>query len=247
MLKWLTKISSFSVIYFLVLTLDIVVKHSVYVLPFRFFTKSGLLILLFAYYIINHKENKRHKYIAVLVALSAFLIGDILMMFSEVQLCFLIGMLAFVIGKACYGIRFSHSEDFKVRKLLPFIIICFGYVIFLFTNIYEGLGSFWLPVMVYFFVTLMMVLMAYLRHGVVNKLSFLLVFIGVICSLFSDSIVAYKEFKTNIPLQEVLVMLFYGVSQYLIIIGLVYGTNNRIVSKNKVFNYARAIAKDKRV
>ena len=63
--------------------------------------------------------------------------------------------------------------------------------------------------------------LTFLRKDVVNKISYIYVLIGVILYIISESMMAVKTFKTAVPLQESLIMLFYGSAIYLITIGIV--------------------------
>ena len=68
-------------------------------------------------------------------------------------------------------------------------------------------------------------LFAYLRYDVVNSLSFYLVFAGVVCSVFSDSISVLQSFyNQNFGLNQYSVMLFYGLFQYLVVLGIIKET-----------------------
>ena len=69
---------------------------------------------------------------------------------------------------------------------------------------------------------MMLAQFAYLRKNEVNKTSYWLVLIDVLFSMFSDSINILKVFYNDeIAYNNISIILFYGVSQYLIILGIV--------------------------
>lgn len=220
------KSKTFAVVFFAILLLDIIVKHTLPAFPYRYFSKPLVVLLLLAFYIINTQEKFKFRRILVVCALLLFLAGDLSLIKGNFDNIFLIiGISFFVLGKAFYCFRFLHSKEFKIRRLLPFFVICFLLVITLLFLIFDNLGEMMIPVLIYFFIALMMLLLAYLRKDVVNKTSYKLVLLGAVISIFSDSVTAIKEFYIDIPYQEIMIMLFYGISQYLIITGLVIEKN----------------------
>lgn len=88
--------------------------------------------------------------------------------------------------------------------------------------VYNNLGQYFLVLLIYLFVVMMLAQFAYLTRNEVNKTSYWLVLIGVLFSMFSDSINILKVFYNDeIAYNNISIMLFYGVSQYLIILGIV--------------------------
>ena len=81
--------------------------------------------------------------------------------------------------------------------------------------------------LLYLFTALTTLIFAILRKPAVNKKSYYLVIGGVLISILSDSITGLKSFYySGIAYEEITIMLFYGISQYLIISGLVNETKN---------------------
>lgn len=69
--------------------------------------------------------------------------------------------------------------------------------------------------------TMVFIQFAFLRKVDVNKLSFRLVLWGSISLLISESIVALVNFYgLHLPYNEIYVILIYGLSQYLIVVGI---------------------------
>lgn len=216
----------FSILFFTILILDIVVKETLPIVPYRYLTKPLIVILLIVYYWFNRSTSKKNFRLLALGALGCFLIGDIFLIRGAFDPIFLaIGVSFFVLGKAAYCFRFSHSYDFNISRLIPFFIMCFIFMTVMFLLIYDNLGDMFTPILIYIFVALMMLQLAYLRREAigVSKESYYMVLIGALITIISDSVTGLKEFYAPIPFQEIYIMLFYGISQYLIIVGLVKG------------------------
>ena len=213
----------FPVLFLAVLIADICIK-TMYddISSIRFVSKISLSVLLITYYMLYHRESVVIKKLFMLLALSFFLIGDVFFVLYKIELYYIYGIFSFAIGKLFYVFRFSNQEDFKLRQLLPVIVFCFGIMMLIFQLIYDNLNNFFFPVLIYLFAVALFIIFAFLRKNLVNKKSFYLVSIGVFLSIFSDSISALNSFTSNdIPFHEIGVMLFYGLSQLLIVMGIV--------------------------
>ena len=84
----------------------------------------------------------------------------------------------------------------------------------------EGLGDLLLPVIVYMFVILLMGITAYLRRGSVPKNSFILVFLGALFFITSDSLLALNKFHQPLPLSNFSIMTTYSIAQLFIVFGI---------------------------
>jgi uncharacterized membrane protein YhhN len=69
-------------------------------------------------------------------------------------------------------------------------------------------------------VILSMATTAFLRQGNVVKNSFVLVFIGAILFMISDSILALNKFYQPLPFTNISIMFTYGFAQLFIVFGL---------------------------
>lgn len=222
-------LKTFSILFFVVLIIDIIVKELLPSIPYRYISKPLIILLLFCYYWYNSSGLNKNARLLAFVALGSFLIGDIFLIKGATDSIYLAtGISFFVLGKAFYCFRFSHSNDFDIARLIPFFIFCFIFLITLFLLIYDNLGELFIPAMIYAFVSLMMLQLAFLRKQAVSKTSYNLVLLGALITIISDSVTALKEFYTIIPFQEILIMLFYGLSQYLIITGLAKGEQDEL-------------------
>ena len=220
----------FSVLYFSILIIDIIVKLGLDTIPFRFITKPLIVISLVLFYWINAKENSKKKFVFMILALFFFLLGDIFLIFKDVSFLFSLGMLGFILGKLFYTFRFSNQNDFKLVRLLPIVVFCFVYIFVVLNIIYDNLGKYFFPVLIYLFVAMLTLQFAYLRKSGVDTKSYLTVGIGILFSVMADSIAVLAQFyHNNFFYDYITVILFYGISQYLIVMGI-------IEEKNKIEN-----------
>ncbi|WP_397363132.1 lysoplasmalogenase family protein [Olleya sp. R77988] len=209
-----------SVVFFLVLGIDIFIKLGDNPLPLRFFTKTLIIIILFLYFFYNKNENNsNNKYLVF--GLVFFWLGDMLLLLYETQILYIGGMLAFIVAKLFYTKRFSHQNDFKIASLAPFFVIIFTYIVVVILFVYDNLGDFFIPTITYLFATMLMALFAFLRKDAADKTSFYLVMIGILFGIFSDTIGVLQSFyNQDIAYHEITIMSFYALFQYFIILGL---------------------------
>jgi uncharacterized membrane protein YhhN len=215
----------FTILYFLVLAIDIAVKLNCPI-EFRYFSKPILILLLLFYYYQQREVNNKRDQLWVFLALSSFLIGDILII-NDFDPVFLgASLLFFTLGKMFFSIKFIHKEDFNVVRLIPFSVLLFAYIFLLVGFVYENLNVFFSAAIISFFFTLVIFQFAFLRKGVYSSRSYYYVFFGVLLFLISESIMAIKTFKDGIPYQDFLIMLAYGSSIYFLTMGILFEKDN---------------------
>ncbi len=212
----------FTFVFGFILITDILVKLFLETFPYRYVSKPLIMISLIGFYVTNQKEDTKGGYNLMVIALFCFLIGDIFLIAYEINAFYIIGVVLFIVGKLFYVFRFSNQKDFKLLRLIPFFMICFVYMVGLMHFVMGNLGSFLIPILIYIFVSLMVVLFAFLRKNEVDVKSYVLVLTGVVVAIISDSITVLQSFyNPNFPYHKILIMLIYGISQYLIVIGIV--------------------------
>ncbi|OIQ22921.1 lysoplasmalogenase [Lacinutrix sp. MedPE-SW] len=225
----------FTILFLTILFIDIFIKTNVEDLSYRYFSKSLVIISLFLFYCINKFGSlNAFKFNTIVISLVFFLIGDLLIINHLNPVFFTSAMILFVIGKIMYCINFSNNRDFNLTRLLPFCLFSFILMVSVLILVIDNLGDYFLPVLLYFFITLLMFLFAYLRKSDVNAKSYYQVFLGMFIFLLSETIFLIKTFYIPIPYNQTLIMLTYGLAQYFIIIGLVneqklpdpFGLNN---------------------
>ncbi len=231
--KRFKNLTSFSILYLIAFVIDTYVKVNVVAFPYRYITKTFLILILLLFYIINNKDEKRKRGI-VIIALLCFIAGDLFLIGGTTKIRFGVGVLLFAIAKVLYAIRFSNKQDFDVLKLWPFLVFGFAYMCGIMLMVYDNLGDYFAPALLYLFIVMMLAQFAFLRKKEVNIKSFWLVLIGVLLSMFSDSITLLKQFHDpKVLYNHYTIMFFYGLSQYFIIIGLLYENNKSLLKQDK--------------
>ena len=201
--------------------MDLFVKFNLPSFPYRYISKPLVMLSLFCFYYLNSSESNKNKYLFMCFGIFCFLAGDILLIDHLNKVSFIIGISLFMVGKILYSLKFSNNHDFKTSKLIPFLFLCFVYMFVLFKFIFDGLKGLFIPILLYFFVTLVMAQMIFLRKGSVSQKSYILGLIGVVLLILGETIAAIKLFYKNIPYQDILNMLFYGLSQLLLVYSVV--------------------------
>ncbi|WP_299887589.1 lysoplasmalogenase [uncultured Lacinutrix sp.] len=217
----------FTLLYLVFFIVDTIVKVNIELTCLRYFTKSSLMLLLLLFYVVNQNEQYKSKMYLVVIAICCFIIGDFFIIDGKSKLFITVGAIFFAVAKILYTIRFSNNNDFNILRLIPFLLFCFAYMSLVMLFIYNNLGVYFFPVLVYLFIVMITAQFAYLRKNNVNITSYWLVIIGIVLSMFSDSITFLKEFyDPEIAYNEYTIMLFYGLSQYFIVVGLVKESTN---------------------
>ncbi|GAA3654097.1 lysoplasmalogenase family protein [Flavivirga jejuensis] len=210
-----------SIVFFVILTIDILVKISCDAFPYRYISKPPIILFLFLYYYFNTVEKRKKKKLWMILALSCFLLGDIIIINHTNVVCLGISVFVFALAKVFLSLRFSHRVDFNIASLIPFSIIVFAYTVFIVSLLFNSLRNFFVPALLSFFISLLLIQFAFLRKVVVDRGSYLYVLLGVIFYMFSESMITIKTFKTDLPMQDVLIMLFYGMGVYFITFGVI--------------------------
>ena len=211
---------SFSIIFIILLVLEITTSSFESIANFNYVAKPALLIslILFFWKQGSHIE-KKIKYM-IFLALVFSLLGDILLMFVNQSANFFIGgLLAFLTAHIFYVLVFLKQRN-RSKNPYYFIVLMLLYGIILYYFLKDGLGSMLIPVILYMAVILSMATKAFLRQGFVVKNSFILVFIGEILFMVSDSILALNKFYQPLPYSNFSIMFTYAFAQLCIVFGL---------------------------
>ncbi|WP_345006847.1 lysoplasmalogenase family protein [Snuella lapsa] len=211
----------FTFLFFVVLFVDIWVKLNCPVFPYRFISKPLVILFLLMFYNVNKRGRGIKYHLWVFLGLSFFLVGDLLII-NAANIIFLgLSLFFFSLGKIFFCLKFSHKKDFNVLRLVPFSIIMFSYAVFIIGIVLNELKEFLVPALLSFFLSLLMIQFAYLRKGVFNNKSYWYVLLGVTAFIISESIMAVKTFKQDLPFQDFLIMMLYGTAMYFIVLGIV--------------------------
>lgn len=210
----------FALLFFLIVALEVLCSNVTSLMYLRFYTKPLILISLIIYYYQQSSEIEKLIRNLTLLALIFSLLGDILLMFTHLNPnYFLSGLVAFLIAHIMYILAFrkqKHSDKPSIGFLIALMI--YGGLIFYLLR--EELNDMLIPVAIYMLVILTMAFSASRRKGSVSYNSYLLVLIGAIFFIISDSLIAINKFSSPVPLSNILIMSTYAIAQYLIVLGL---------------------------
>ena len=211
----------FPIIFFTLLLGDLLARHFQTELPYlEYLFKPALMLSLGIYFYKQSSgltQNKTDKY--VLAAIFFSWLGDVLLM-SESK--FILGLVAFLIAHIFYIIVFLADNKgfvFLKKDRIAFALLIFAYGLGLVGYLLPYLGSLTIPVTVYAATILIMLLTALNRWKNVGLDSFQWILTGAVLFVISDSILAVNKFATALPMASFLIMLTYGIGQYLIICG----------------------------
>jgi len=157
-----------------------------------------------------------------LAALFFCWIGDILLL-GESDLYFMLGLGAFLLGHIGYSWTYYVEQKQRNQNIkwqwLP-LILMFCYTLFLTIQLHPYLGDLQIPVYVYICTIFIMTLFAIHRRMITNKRSYLMVLIGVLFFVLSDSAIAWSKFKASFDSAPYLIMSTYMIGQFLIVQGM---------------------------
>jgi uncharacterized membrane protein YhhN len=147
----------------------------------------------------------------ILSGLCLSFLGDILVMLPRNKLI-KPGLLAFLSGYLLYILAFS--RNIQIASYLPLAVsVALGAVIYLY--LYTRLEKMRVPVLIYVVVISVLVWLAINRYLVLLDQKSLLVMVGGISLLFSESIWGINKFRKKFWLAEILILGFYFSAQLL--------------------------------
>lgn len=208
---------------FVIVSLGEVASRMASLETLQWICKPMIMLSLGGYYLLQ----TRNRSAVVLLAILFSLVGDVALIFESINpRYFMGGLLAFMIAHIAYIMayrkhRYEPQEEGvqgiqKIRFAFPIILAGSGLVVIL----YPTLGALRLPVIVYAFVLVLMVLNALFRYGRTSARSFWMVFGGAILFMISDSILALDKFLTPISHAGIMIMVSYATAQFLLVQGL---------------------------
>lgn len=218
----------FVVAYIIIVICDLVCSSNDAYSNLRGTTKPSILGSLIIFFLIHKKGLGISIFRLMILALLFSLAGDILLLFViQSQLFFIAGLVMFLLAHVMYILVFlkKHNKD-KKNKIFLMLTVVYG--IGLFYLLYPGLGTMLIPVMVYMIVILVMSNASYLREKRVSQISYLMVFVGSLLFMTSDSILAFTMFYQPLPMSNIWIMATYATAQLLIVGGI-------LRQKNQIF------------
>lgn len=210
----------FSILFFVIVLFEIITGSTETLQIAHYIAKPAIVIsLIFLFIKTSDGISKSIKRITLL-ALVFSLLGDIFLMFVEHSPHFFtVGLVAFLLAHIMYILVFLKHKN-KQKSMVIFVVLLLVYASGLFYLLKDGLEAMLVPVIIYMIVILSMATSAFLRKGMVNNLSYNLVFVGAILFMISDSILALNKFYQPLPFSNISIMLTYALAQFLIVLGL---------------------------
>lgn len=192
----------------------------------EFICKPLLMIVLSSWFFFNSRRVGDRFTLLVQAGLFFSLLGDVALMFVyKDDFNFLIGLGCFFLAQLCYAFAFTQNivdmggmEGLLVSLVMSF---CIGTYAFFFgwdlmPRVEDGLG---VPVTAYVVAIALMGIMAAFRYRRTWPRSFWMVLIGALLFMASDSLLAWDRFLAPLGRWEVMIMITYGIAQFLIAAG----------------------------
>jgi len=188
--------------------------------------KPLLMIVLSLWFF--HSSRRVGDRFTLLVQAGLFfsLLGDVALMFQHLdEFNFLIGLAAFMMAQICYAMAFAQNaiDVGEAKGLLVSLVLAVCVVAYGFFFAYDLLpyldDGLLLPVVAYAIAITVMGCAAAFRFGRTFPRSFWMVLVGAALFIASDSLLARNRFVHPFEWADVLVMLTYGMAQYLIVAG----------------------------
>lgn len=211
----------FSLVYFSLLLLDLLIIVWGSNELWRLGTMPVIALLLIVFYIYNDKSAQPWKFAFMVIALSWFLLANIAVLFRNEPIMLILISVFFILGNVFYILRFSNNRDFDFIRLLPILALYLIYMFVILQLTQDRLGDLLIPIFIFLFVTLLTIQFALLRKSAVTKNSYYMVIIGLLFLLMSHTSAVLSVFYKTFDNQDVLTMLLYSIAQFLIVIGVV--------------------------
>jgi uncharacterized membrane protein YhhN len=183
------------------------------------------------YFYLGSKQFNIEDRSPIILALVLMILGDLAFLHSDNFFSFTTGLLLYLAANIMYLIAFYSKVSYNARNGLIYWSIVLGFSTCLLLLIYDGIGIFLLPVILFMIAAFGMMQTTLLRFSTTNKESFFLVFIGAVLFVTAECIIAIEKFYEPIPFNKVLVTVTYGLGNFLIIKGILKEKNRDLFSK----------------
>lgn len=219
----------FTVSFIAVLFFDIILSNIEGMLYYSLIPKFVLLVILVIFFLCNSQLLGRFERGFVLLALVSFSIGEVLMMLTNNIDIIGAGFLFLLAAKLLYSCAFVYRVNIDIDRLLPYLVFVMLYSLTVIYFLYDVPEH--IPAYIFLVITLIMLKLAYMRFEKVGWNSFLLVLAGAALVLTSETILVFDRPFNSAQLNGFLIVLFYGLSQFLFVSGLVLQPQSRLVNK----------------
>jgi uncharacterized membrane protein YhhN len=193
----------------------------------EFSTKPVLMPLLILFYVFGVIEGASITRVdwLIVVALLGGWAGDIFLMQKNQEKWFLFGMIAFLLNQIFYIISFFLSIS-NITSFNPSGFFLLGPVLlillFMLPRFINKAGEMKMPVLVYLVAIVLMHISAILRLAEFQGLPFILVYVGSISFIISDSTIAVDKWDKEVPNGRPIIMTTYILAQFYITLGVLF-------------------------
>ena len=189
-----------------------------------FGTKPLLMPLLALWFAKEtHHMSPRFLKKMMLVGLAFATLGDVLLLFGQQPVFFMLGLVAFLLTHLSYTGGFSSVSQLgkgflrqQPAWILPFAAFAFGLLWWLWTGIPGGMK---MPVSVYATVITVMALSVVNLKAKVPDITYRVLTAGAGLFMLSDSLIAASRFGGALPSSGLLIMATYLMGQFLLVKG----------------------------
>lgn len=208
-------------ILFILLSVTATVTNLVFILKEKKLGRQiskGFIVGMLIFYVICSKENNIFLYISLFASLA----GDILLLFKDKKLYFILGASFFALAQIFYFIVTTKVLPTNFNWCYYGIVILLGYLVVEFIRklLKKSFGKYAIPASIYFY-TVGAVILNLLCGTLFNfNLISFVALIGSMCFLASDILLSINRFVKKIKYGEFLIILLYALAQILIIIPL---------------------------
>lgn len=211
----------FSIVFLVAVVLDNLVKQNLDTSFHRHLSKSLVTGLLLVYYLVNKNDKvPKLKSNAVIIGLILFTIGGWFgTLMNNNYTYFLLSFVFFVAGKFFYGLRLAKNHDFNFKRILFFLLFFSLYMFVLVNEVYEKLGDQLIIIVIYFFISIVLLAFAFVRKEFVCYKSYILVFLGLLLFVISESMLVVKLYGNSFAFDGPTLLVLYELGQYLFILG----------------------------
>ncbi|MEM6721786.1 MAG: lysoplasmalogenase [Bacteroidota bacterium] len=213
-------VKAFIILFLINLSLDIYFHNTKGLHEFRIFTKPIITLSLAIYFYVNSYALQMRKRLIIVGALLLLCIADIFLLETTSFYSLMSALSLSLVAILFYSLYFYKQTHYDIDRLIPFLAVSLLICLAVFYLMYEKLDKMLIPVMIYMATILNFLKIAYLRYKSVSLQSYRLVFIGVAFFTITQIIIGLSKFYKTLPFEDLYIMLFYGISQLLIIFGI---------------------------
>lgn len=187
----------------------------------RILSKTVLMPILILYYIFS----SQNIIFTIIIALFMSFLGDTFLLFENKKTFFKLGLFSFLLSHVFYLLTFLTTSCF-LKERIPFYIFIFLipyflYGLYFYKSLFPEIEEVKREILLYIIVIILMSFFTIPRFYILPLKNSLLVFIGSILFIISDSLLSLQIFKGKIKKNSILIMLTYGMAQFLIVSGFI--------------------------